>query len=84
MLAFIKNKNAESRIERSIAKNLQQVTGKINSKIKKPSRLSRDGFKSVESDHLFIICFASMLSVACGTALNLALSISLPVTRQMP
>jgi hypothetical protein len=35
MLALIKNKNAESKMERSIAKNLQQVTGKINSKNKK-------------------------------------------------
>lgn len=28
--------------------------------------------------------FASRLKVACGTALNRALSISLPVTRQIP
>lgn len=28
--------------------------------------------------------FASILSVACGTARNRALSINLPVTRQMP
>ena len=34
--------------------------------------------------YLFIICLASMLRVACGTARNLALSINLPVTRQMP
>lgn len=34
--------------------------------------------------YLFIICFASILSVACGTALSRALSMSLPVTRQIP
>ena len=34
--------------------------------------------------YLFIVCLASMLSVACGTAFSLALSISFPVTRQIP
>ncbi len=34
--------------------------------------------------YFFIFVFASMLSVACGTARRRALSISLPVTRQMP
>ena len=34
--------------------------------------------------YLFIICFASILSVACGTARKRALSMSLPVTRQIP
>jgi hypothetical protein len=35
-LALIKNKTADSRVKRTITKNLQQVTGKINSKNKKP------------------------------------------------
>src|SRR5215204_5015700 len=35
-------------------------------------------------NYLFIICLASMLKVACGTARKRALSINLPVTRQMP
>ncbi len=34
--------------------------------------------------YLFIMCLASMLSVACGTAFSRALSISFPVTLQIP
>ena len=48
---------------------------------------SRDCMRRIEnppSNYLFIVCLASMLSVACGTAFNLALSISFPVTRQIP
>lgn len=60
---------------------LQRPAGQ---KLKKEPVVETRFLFQTQAVYLFIICLASMLKVACGTARKRALSISLPVTRQMP